>query len=64
MPHILEMKRIIVQAFAIAMAFTASAGNNLPAHFDATAYRLAWSDEFDGTALDRDTWNVEDNGTG
>ena len=38
--------------------------NNLPAHFDATAYRLAWSDEFDGTALDRDTWNVEDNGTG
>lgn len=64
MPHILEMKRIIIPVFAIAMAFPASAGNDLPAHFDAGAYRLAWSDEFDGTALDRDTWNVEDNGTG
>ncbi len=27
-------------------------------------YKLVWSDEFDGTELDRNTWNIEVNGNG
>lgn len=36
----------------------------LAAPFNPDEYELMWSDEFDGTSLDRTVWNVEVNGTG
>lgn len=57
------MKQILLTAIM-------SAGFILPAYADPSdgfhmlGYTLAWSDEFDGDALDRSAWNVEINGTG
>ena len=35
-----------------------------PVSEKASGYTLVWSDEFNGSSLDRDSWNVEINGTG
>lgn len=40
----------------------AAGGSGRP--FDTTRCRLVWSDEFDGTTLNRDIWNVEVSGNG
>ncbi len=58
-------KSAITTIFIAAAATAFAHAANTPARATGTDnYVLAWSDEFNGTALDEDAWNVEVNGDG
>jgi beta-glucanase (GH16 family) len=41
-----------------------NAGDTTTANIRLAIWELAWSDEFDGTEIDRDRWNIFEGGTG
>ncbi len=59
------MKKMIASVVAVAMAFSIPVVNSVSQkEVKAAEWNLVWSDEFNGTALDRNNWNVEQNGNG
>lgn len=53
-PFYLITLTVILQGLACGVL---AAGPNLPAA-EASGYRLAWADEFDGAALNKEAWNI------